>query len=193
MSLQIFRIGFALLVLATGAFASTDAAQNRLTSAVDSFLKEARSAKSTAALQKAVQPLLYKNISFEAMTRRAVGPGWREFTDSQRKRATELFSALIIRTYCSKFTIGEKPEVEFKAATEPAPGRVEIPTTVLYKGSRYLMLYRLEKNEGWRITDILVEGVSLIANYRSQFNAAFASGGPDGVIRALEKSVNTQP
>jgi len=139
-----------------------------------------------------VQPVLLKTVSFEAMTRRAIGPGWRQFSDAQRKRATELFTKLIIRTYCHKFTIGEKPSIDYKTATEPAPGRVEVATTVLYKGKRYLVTYRLEQTEGWKITDILAEGVSLIANYRSQFNAAFASGGPEAVLRALENSVNKQ-
>jgi len=50
----------------------------------------------------------------------------------------------------------------------------------------------MEAAEGWRITDIVIEGVSLIANYRSQFDAQFKKGGAPAVISALSQSVTPQ-
>jgi phospholipid transport system substrate-binding protein len=124
------------------------------------------------------------------MTRRAVGPGWRQFTPAQQAKATGLFTTLIIRSYSAKFTPGEHPVITYKAATEPAPGRVEVPTSLLYEGSHYEVIYRLENAGSWRITDVVIEGVSLVANYRSQFDAQFKKGGADAVIAALTQSVN---
>jgi phospholipid transport system substrate-binding protein len=66
---------------------------------------------------------------------------------------------------------------------------VEVPTTTLYKGSRYEVIYRQEAAEKWRITDVVIEGVSMVANYRTQFDAEFKSGGANAVINALKKSV----
>ena len=132
-----------------------------------------------------LRPVLQKYISFDAMTRRAVGPGWRQFTEDQQKKATQLFTTLIIRTYSSKLTPGEQPVIKFKTASARAPGRVEVPTTLLYQGSQYNVTYRMEEAEGWRITDVMVEGVSLIANYRTQFDAQFKKGGSNAVISAL--------
>jgi phospholipid transport system substrate-binding protein len=51
------------------------------------------------------------------------------------------------------------------------------------------VIYRQEEAEGWRITDVLIEGVSMVANYRSQFDAEFKSGGANSVINALKTSV----
>jgi phospholipid transport system substrate-binding protein len=136
---------------------------------------------------------LEKYISFNAMTRRAVGPGWRQFTDDQQKRATQLFTTLLIRTYSKKLTPGEYPVIKFKTASTPAPGRVEIPTTLSYKGSQYNVTYRMEESEGWRITDVLIEGVSFVANYRTQFDAQFKRGGSTAVIDALSQSVANIP
>lgn len=149
----------------------------------------AKNSPDSAALATKVRPLLLNIINFDAMTRRAVGPGWRQFSNDQQKEATSLFSTLVIRTYSSKFTPGELPEVIFKPATSPAPGRIEVPTTTLYKGSRYEVVYRQEESEGWRITDVLIEGVSMVANYRSQFDAEFKAGGANSVINALKSSV----
>jgi phospholipid transport system substrate-binding protein len=179
----------ALLLWQGFAIAGTVEAEKRLKSAVDDVIGIADKATSTAALAEDLRPVLTKAISFEAMTRRAVGPGWRQFSGEQQKKATGLFTTLIIRSYSSKFTIGEHAVVKYKAAAEPAPGRVEIPTTLLYKGSNYNVTYRLEAAEGWRITDVVVEGVSLIANYRTQFDAQFKKGGAEAVLGSLAQTV----
>ena len=124
------------------------------------------------------------------MTRRAVGPGWRQFHAEQQKEAINLFSTLIIRTYSGKFTPGELPEITYKAATSPAPGRVEVSTTTSYRGSKYNVVYRLEEIDGWRITDVVIEGVSMVANYRTQFDAEFSQGGSTAILGALRKSIS---
>jgi phospholipid transport system substrate-binding protein len=60
---------------------------------------------------------------------------------------------------------------------------------MLYKGSRYSIVYRMENRGKWLITDILAEGVSLIANYRAQFDELFKRGGVNAVMDSLKKSV----
>ena len=181
----------ALIPLLETAGASTAAeAEKRLKTAVDEVLTIADHASNNSELVGSLRPVLHKHLSFDAMTRRAVGPGWRQFTPDQQKQATELFSILIIRTYSSKFTPGEHPVITFKAATEPAPGRAEVPTTLLYQGSHYSVTYRLEEAEDWRITDVVIEGVSLVANYRTQFDSEFKKGGADAVVGALSQSVD---
>lgn len=171
--------------------ASTEEAENRLKASVDKVVAVAKSAPDRKALIAGVKPVLENILSFDAMTRRAVGPGWRQFTPEQQKEAIRLFTTLILRTYTAKFTPGELPGVEYKTASSPAPNRVEIPTTSLYKGSRYDVIYRLEETDGtpWRITDVVIEGVSMVANYRTQFDSQFKQGGADAVIASLNRSV----
>lgn len=189
MKFRFLTLLFAPLALVHSALgASTTAAEDRLKSAVKEVLALAADASSPSDLARDLRPLLLKNISFDAMTRRAVGPGWRQFTNPQQEKAIALFTSLVIRTYADKFTPGERPNVQFKTASSPAPGRVEIPTNILYQGARYEVIYRLEESEGWRITDVVIEGVSLVANYRSQFDAAFKKDGANGVISALTQA-----
>jgi phospholipid transport system substrate-binding protein len=52
-------------------------------------------------------------------------------------------------------------------------------------------VYRLEESEGWKITDVVIEGVSMIANYRTQFDAEFTQGGANAVIKALNRSLSS--
>lgn len=171
--------------------ASTLEAEKFLKKAVTEVAQIADHSQNSSALAASVRPVLMNVISFELMTRRAVGPGWREFTEAQKKEATDLFATLIIRTYSSKFTPGEFPEITYKPAIVPAPGRVEIPTRILYRGSQYEVIYRQEDSVAWRITDVVIEGVSLIATYRTQFDSQFKQGGAPAVISALKKSVAT--
>ncbi|MFM8364440.1 MAG: phospholipid-binding protein MlaC, partial [Verrucomicrobiota bacterium] len=145
-------------------------------------------------LAERVRPVLVRTISFPDMTRLAIGPGWRSFSEGDRDQATALFTSLIIRTYSSKFTPGELPEVAYKSATSPAPGKVEVATNTLYQGSRYEVVYRLSDlpGKGWRVTDVVIEGVSMVRNYRDQFDAQFKSGGAAAVIGSLEKTVESR-
>ncbi len=180
----------ALTLLHGTASASTAEAEKRLQNAVSEVLAVADASSGNNAMVESLRPILQKHMSFDAMTRRAVGPGWRQFTDDQQKSAIRLFTTLIIRTYSSKFTPGEHAVIKFNAATAPAPGRVEVPTTLLYQGSHYSVTYRMEETEGWRVTDVVIEGVSLVANYRSQFDAEFKKGGASAVVGALSQSVD---
>lgn len=179
----------AIAALAVPAMAQS-VAEQKVRSTNDELIAIAEKVPNNEVLMQKVRPVLEKNMSFPAMTRRAIGPGWRTFTPDQQKKAISLFTDLIIRRYAGRYTIGERPEVTYKAATTPAPGRAEVTTLVLYKGSKYEVIYRLEQSEDWRITDVVVEGVSFVGNYRSQFDAQYQKGGATAVLAALTNAVN---
>lgn len=182
--------GFVLLAaLASPTAASTAAAEQSLQVAVDQVLAVTQKSKGGRAMAEQLQPILQRHVCFESMTRRAVGPGWRQFTPQQQAEATKLFTKLIIRSYSEKFTPGQQPEIKFLKAVSPAAGKVEVPTSTAYKGSRYAITYRLENRGRWLITDILAEGVSLVANYRAQFDALVKKGGAVAVLDSLKQSV----
>jgi phospholipid transport system substrate-binding protein len=170
--------------------ASDGAAENRLKTSVNEVVSMVKGASNRDALIASVKPVIGKILNFGVMTKRSIGPGWKQLTPDQQQEATKLFTTLILRTYTAKFTPGECPSVEYKPSSSTAPGRVEIPTTSLYRGSRYDVVYRMEEQGGtWSITDVVIEGVSLVADYRSQFDAEFKSGGTRAVMQALQRSV----
>ena len=182
----------ALLIglLAGEARAAGEAPENRLKASVQEVLSIVKTAPNRNALISAVKPALENILNFGVMTRRSIGPGWKQLTPEQQRESTGLFTTLILRTYTAKFTPGEYPAVEYKPSSQTAPGRVEIPTTSLYKGSRYDVVYRMEDQGGsWSITDVVIEGVSLVADYRTQFDAEFKRGGSEAVLKALRRSV----
>lgn len=184
-------VPFVLCVAAVFSVSAAKAAdaQTTLREGMDEVLAVTDRSQGGRKMADELEPILVRRICFSSMTRRAVGPGWRQFTPAQQQEATKLFTKLIIRSYSKKFTPGEKAQVKYLKATSPAPGKMELPTTILYKGSRYSIVYRMEDLGGWLVTDILAEGVSLVANYRAQMDDLFRKGGASAVLDSLKSSV----
>jgi phospholipid transport system substrate-binding protein len=179
-----------LLAVSPVVGASTADAENSLRTAVNQVLAVTEKSKGGRGMAEQLQPILVRHVCFESMTRRAVGPGWKQFTPQQKSEATALFTKLIIRSYSEKFTPGQRPEIKYLKASSPGAGKVEIPTSTLYKGSRYTITYRLEDRGKWLVTDILAEGVSFVANYRAQFDELVKKGGAVAVLDSLKQSVS---
>jgi phospholipid transport system substrate-binding protein len=197
MNLRTLLLLAALPLFSGSLAAGENIAEKRLKTSVDEVVAVAKSSKDREALIAGVKPILEHILSFETMTRRAVGPGWRQFTPEQQKEAVSLFTVLILRTYTAKFTPGEYPSVIYKTSSSPSPNRVEIPTSALYKGNRYDVIYRIEDRtngkgapDDWLITDVVIEGVSMVGSYRTQFDSEFKQGGAASVLSALQRSVN---
>lgn len=154
-------------------------------------------ANATTPLAQRVRPLLEKNFNFEAVTRRAIGPGWRQFTPEQKTRTVSLFTEVVIRTYADKFEVGDRPGITYAKPVIPdakRPELRELPTTIDYAGKKYSVLYRVEQaGDSWRIYDVIIEGVSMVANWRAQLDPIYQRSGADGVIAALEKNLSQIP
>jgi phospholipid transport system substrate-binding protein len=185
---SLFTALCAFVLIPVAASRADAGAEATLREGMTEVLAVAEKSKGGRPMADKIQPILEKRICFESMTRRAIGPGWRQFTPAQQKEATRLFTKLIIRSYSNKFTPGEQPEIEYLKGKSPAPGKVKIPTTMLYNGSRYSIVYRMEDRGSWLVTDILAEGVSLIANYRAQFGELYKKGGVAAVLDSLKES-----
>ncbi len=184
-------IAAALLTGATAFAAPATDPQSFLRGAVDEVLAVAYATDTGGRpLSERVRPLLERHFTAEGITRRAVGPGWRQFTPDQQKRTIDLFFDLVLRTYADRFTPTEKPKISFGATAEIAATRREVQSSITYQGSTYSVAYRVEQaGDSWKIYDIVIEGVSMVANYRAQLDALFQKGGAAQVIRTLEAKI----
>jgi phospholipid transport system substrate-binding protein len=172
--------------------ASADDPAALLRSSVDEILSIAYSGRSTGTLPERVRPALDKCCAFDLITREAMGPGWRQFSANDQRRVTDLFSQLLIRTYAARVVGTQRPKVTFGSPTSLAPDRCEIPTQVTTSTSNepVAVSYRMVKLPvGWRIYDMIIEGVSFVANYRAQFDQIIEQGGAPAVIRALQSKL----
>jgi phospholipid transport system substrate-binding protein len=161
----------------------------QLRSEIDQILSIAYSGQSSDTLANRARPLLEKDFSFELVTRQAIGPGWRQFSPAEQQKTTDLFSRLVIRIYAARVVGTQRPNITYGKAVTLAPNRCEIQTRVTSASSDkpFSVVYRLiDLPGGWRIYDVLIEGVSFVANYRAQFDDLVRRGGAAAVIKSLE-------
>ena len=169
-------------------FAAAPDPVGQLHSQIDQVLALAYSGQSSETLAERVRPLLEKDFSFDLVTRQAIGPGWRQFTASEQQKVTDLFTRLVIRIYAARVVGTQKPAITYGKTVSLSPDRCEIPTRVTApNGEPYAVVYRLINLSGsWRIYDVLIEGVSFVANYRAQFDDLVRRGGAAAVIKTLQ-------
>jgi phospholipid transport system substrate-binding protein len=171
------------------AAASLDDAETTLRKGTDEVLAIAYSGQSNETLPAQVRPFLERYFDFELVTRQAIGPGWRQFSAGEQKRVTDLFSQLMLRTYSARVVGTQRPNITYSKPTTIAADRCEIPTRVSAPSSNepVTVVYRMIKlPAGWRVYDVLIEGVSFVVNYRAQFDDLVRRGGAPAVIKTLE-------
>lgn len=130
------------------------------------------------------------HFDFRRMTMLAVGRDWRQATPEQQDRLTEAFRTLLVRTYSNALTQYRDQRIEFRPSRfASADTRVQIRTEVIQTGAQPVGIdYMLEKrDQGWKVFDVIVAGVSLVTNYRSSFGQEISRGGIDGLIKSLEE------
>ena len=128
------------------------------------------------------------HFDFQTMTATAVGLGWRKATPEQRARLTEEFKTLLVRTYASALAAYSDQRFDFRPLhARPSDTDVTVQVRVIQSGAQPISIdYGMEKTSaGWKVYDVSVGGVSLVANYRTEFGNLVRAEGVDGLIRNL--------
>lgn len=191
-------LGLLALACAPGArAAAVDEAQVALAAGIEEVSTAIRERPAQDDLIALLDTLIDKHFAFATTTRLAVGPAWRDFSADDQAKATALFSRLVIRTYADRVTGDTRPKIVYGQPLELKAGRVEVPTTTNTAGQTYAVAYRLELDRAtqparWRVYDVVAEGVSLISNYRSQFEPIIKKSGAPGLIATLEAKLAEQ-
>ncbi|MGH8733504.1 MAG: MlaC/ttg2D family ABC transporter substrate-binding protein, partial [Burkholderiales bacterium] len=151
--------------------------------------KEIRSG-SRAKLVQVIEAKVLPHFNFAAMTALAMGQGWGKATPEQKKQLTEEFKTLLVRTYASALAAYSEQKFDFRPLrAKPTDTDVTVNVRVLQPGAQPVPIdYSMEKTaQGWKVYDVMVGGVSLVANYRTEFSNTVRAAGIDGLIRELEK------
>ena len=141
-----------------------------------------------ARIRDVLEAKLLPNFDFARMTALAMGKNWRSATPEQQKRVTDEFRALLVRTYSSALNGYRNETIEYKPLRMNAGDtEVTVRTLVLRASGAPIQIdYSLEKKpDGWKCYDVIVGGVSLVTNYRDEFNDQVKNGGVDGLIKTL--------
>jgi phospholipid transport system substrate-binding protein len=122
------------------------------------------------------------------MTALAMGRNWAKSTPDQQKRLADEFRSLLVRTYSGALVQYRNQEIDYKPLRADAGATdVTVRTEVVRPGQSPVQIdYSMSKGaDGWRAYDVIVGGVSLVTNYRDEFNEQIRQGGIDGLIASL--------
>jgi phospholipid transport system substrate-binding protein len=141
-----------------------------------------------ARIREVMEAKLAPNFDFDRMTALAMGRNWRDATPEQQKRLTVEFKTLLVRTYSGALTQYRDQTIDYKPLrADPNSSDVLVRTEVIRQGQPPVQIdYGMEKKDGaWKAYDVVVGGVSLVANYRDEFTEQVRAGGIDGLIKTL--------
>ncbi len=189
----------AWLVLNSGAALSapgapTEAVRSTLNEAIriltDEQLKKADRAQERRRLLEAV---VGARFSYEEMAKRALARQWRKLSEQERREFVELFKTLLTNSYADKIEGYSGENVVY--LSERREGRyAEVRTKVVSEKLEIPLDYRLLLNAGtWRVYDVVVDGVSLVKNYRGQFARIIRTSSYADLVERLRKKVHKQP
>lgn len=152
-----------------------------------------RNPATRAPLRAKIEQQVRTVFDFEEFSARTVGKNWPSFTDEQKKRFDNAFAELLLVTYLDKIQGYNGEQVAYTGEVLSSRGdRAEVQTVVtLSDGKKVPVAYRMMlKNGQWVVYDVLIENVSLIKNYRSQFQDVLTKGTPDQLIDRVVARTN---
>jgi len=131
--------------------------------------------------------IIHPRFDFAEMAKRSLARHWRRRTPEQKKEFVGVFSDLIERSYVEKIESYSNEKITYPL--ERVEERfAEVKTKVVAKSGRDIPIdYRLHKTPtGWRVYDVVIEGVSLVSNYRSQFKRIIRKDSYEDLMRRMK-------
>ena len=148
-------------------------------------------------LKQDLQVLADQAFSYQVMARMSLGSSWKRFDSAQQQEFVQLFTRMLEETYFSKI---RKYFQEIKSYSREqvvitdeiifSSRKAEVQTEMEHEGTKVPVHYRMVTLNGdWKVYDVQVEGVSLVQNYRSQFQDLMLKHSPEEVMEIVRKKV----
>lgn len=139
-----------------------------------------------------VENKILPHFNFTRMTQLAMGKNWSKAEPQQQKELVNEFQTLLVRTYSNALTNYRDEVIEVNPLLPQSDPKTTTVKTVVTQGHGKEPVpidYSMEKTDnGWKVFDVTVAGVSLVTNYRSTFNSQIKKGGINGLIESLAKN-----
>lgn len=185
-------LGLALLLAVgiSGARAGTptDVVKSVIERALD-ILKNPSYSKSQK--HQMVKDIVDPHFDYREMAKLSLGPTWRSLSGAQQDEFVRLFAELLEASYADKIDkYAQRVKIDYSGEV-PEGNRAEVRTVVVRPNDRFPLNYRLLQEGGtWKVYDVVIEGVSLVSNYRSQFSRIIHQSSYAELVRRLKNKVS---
>ena len=147
--------------------------------------KEMRKPERTEERRRLIEKTIGDRFGWEEMAKRTLSGQWAKLTDTQRQEFVDLFRSLLTNTYIGRIETYSGEQIQY-VNERLQDGFAEVRTKVSSGKTEFPMDYRLLNKSGdWHVYDIVLDGVSLVANYRGQFSKILHSSGYEDLVEKL--------
>ena len=149
---------------------------------------------SSKAIKKEKLRVIYKGMFDEVeFSKRTLARNWAKLSPAQQKEFIVLFEQVLEKAYIDKILDYSDEKVDFYKESILSDNQAEIQTKIITSSKEIPIFYRVTLKDGnWRVYDVVVENVSLVQNYRTQFNDILANKTPEQLLDVLRKKVKEQ-
>lgn len=196
---RLFLILTVGMVLTAATIVSADASPtDAIRSSVDSILTLLQDkGMDPASRRKEMRKVINARFDFRAMSQRTLATNWKKTSDEQKQEFVQLFAQLIENTYIGRIEAYTDEKVDYPG--EKIKGKKAVVETLILTPSVDIPInYKVyqKKNGEWWVYDVIIEGISLISNYRSSYQEIVKKEGFDGLIAKMKakiKELESQP
>ncbi|HPK53873.1 MAG TPA: ABC transporter substrate-binding protein, partial [Smithellaceae bacterium] len=151
-------------------------------------------AASAKEMKKDKLRIIYKEMFNELeFSRRTLARNWNKLNPAQQNEFIRLFEQVLEKTYVDKIFTYTDEKIEFYKENMISESQAEIQTKIITSSAEIPIFYRMIKKENvWKVYDVVVENVSLVQNYRTQFNDILNKNTPEQLLDILRKKVKEQ-
>jgi phospholipid transport system substrate-binding protein len=134
-----------------------------------------------------LKELIYQRFDFTEMARRSLGSEWRRRSPEEQKEFVKLFTGLLERTYLDNIESYNGEKFQYLKEQEDN-NHAQVDTKIIdNKGQEFSINYRLHKvNRDWKVYDVVIADISLVNNYRSQFNRVLAKSSYEELVNRMK-------
>ena len=187
-------IACALLAALGGArHASAGAPTDQLRTQIDRVLKtvddpELKKESRTKERRLAVRRIAEDIFDFNETAKRSLGRHWQQRTPAERKEFVDLFASLLERSYLSRIELYSGERIGYLGDTVDGDQATVRTKIVTKQGTEIPIEYKMQRGGGdrWLVYDVIIEGVSLVANYRTQFNKIIQTSSYQELVKKMK-------
>jgi len=143
-----------------------------------------------AAKEGKIRGILGEFFDFNVLSRMTLGKNWKKLNPDQKKEFVKLYRQLLEDVYMDRLLAYSDEKIIFTKETMLSKKKAEVRSSLMRNGTAIPINYRLVfRNDEWKVYDLIIEGVSMVKNYRSQFTQILRKESPEDMLDTLRKKV----
>jgi phospholipid transport system substrate-binding protein len=177
--------------LTTSAFAGVTDDVRKTVDEVIRIVSDKNLMKNDEQRRQALKKTVSDIFNYSEMAKLTLGKHWNQRTQAERNQFIDLFATLLDNSYLSKIESYNNEKIVYVKETHDG-NHAEVKSKVITENrDEFTLDYRLLNENGkWMVYDVVIEGVSLVSNYRTQFNRIINTNGYDELVKKLQKKIS---